>query len=102
LGVGYKRQYYEAAARTRLDFTPSDFISISVLVYVEYSVWSQRPQPAHLFALKWKCFDHEASATDVIETVYKGKIRPWGKTKKSLTVVHIPKELADDLQQWRE
>jgi integrase len=39
---------------------------------------------------------------DVSETVCKGKIRPWGKTKKSLAVVHIPKELADDLQQWRE
>jgi integrase len=38
---------------------------------------------------------------EVIETVYKGKIRPWGETKKSLTVVYIPKELADDLQQWR-
>jgi integrase len=33
----------------------------------------------------------------LIETVYKGQIRPWGKTKKSLGVVHIPKELSDDL-----
>lgn len=25
-----------------------------------------------------------------------------GKTKKSLTVIHIPRSLADDLQKWRE
>ena len=30
-----------------------------------------------------------------------GKIRPWGKTKKSLTVIHIPRKLADDLETWR-
>jgi hypothetical protein len=36
------------------------------------------------------------------ETVYKGKIRPWEKTRKSLTVIHIPQKLADDLQQWRD
>jgi hypothetical protein len=29
--------------------------------------------------------------------VYKGQIRSWGKTKKSLAVVHIPKKLSDDL-----
>ena len=28
-------------------------------------------------------------------------IRDWGKTKKSLSVIHIPKQLADDLQAWR-
>jgi integrase len=33
--------------------------------------------------------------------VYKGNIRDWGKTKKSLTVIHIPRELADDLEAWR-
>ena len=31
-----------------------------------------------------------ASTLTVAETVYKGKIRDWGKTKKSLTVIHIP------------
>jgi hypothetical protein len=38
----------------------------------------------------------------IVETVYKGNIRPWGKTKKSLTVIHIPRSLADDLQHWKE
>jgi len=47
-------------------------------------------RPSELFAMKWKCFDFEASAMSVIETVYKGNIRPWGKTKKSLSVIHIP------------
>jgi integrase len=37
-----------------------------------------------------------------METVYKGKIRPWGKTRKSLTVIHIPRNLADELQRWRD
>jgi integrase len=36
------------------------------------------------------------------ETAYKGKIRPWGKTRKSLGVVHVPKELADDLWLWNQ
>ena len=43
----------------------------------------------------------DALTLTVAETVYKGKIRDWGKTKKSLTVIHIPPQLADDLQVWR-
>ena len=54
-------------------------------------------RPGELFALKWKCFNPHESAMRLIETVYKGQIRPWGKTKKSLGVVHIPKQLSDDL-----
>ncbi len=38
----------------------------------------------------------------VLETAYKGSIRPWGKTKKSLGSVHLPKELADDLWLWKQ
>jgi hypothetical protein len=34
--------------------------------------------------------------------VYKGKIRLWGKTRKSLGSVHVPKELADDLWLWKQ
>ena len=55
-------------------------------------------RPSELFAFRWKRFDHRASTLMVAETVYKGKIRDWGKTKKSLTVIHIPRQLADDLQ----
>jgi hypothetical protein len=48
-------------------------------------------RPSELFALKWRCFDQSASSMSVNETVYKGKIRPWGKTKKSLSTVHVPR-----------
>jgi integrase len=59
-------------------------------------------RPSELLAFRWKCFDHEASTLKIIETVYKGNIRPWGKTKKSPTVIHIPRSLADDLKRWKE
>jgi len=58
-------------------------------------------RPGELFALRWKSFNHAECTMQLIETVYKGKIRPWGKTRKSLGVVHIPKELADDLRLWK-
>jgi len=58
-------------------------------------------RPSELFAFRWKRFDHSTQTLTVAETVYKGKIRDWGKTKKSLTMIHIPRQLADDLQAWR-
>jgi integrase len=59
-------------------------------------------RPSELLAFRWKCFDYEASTLKIMETVYKGKIRPWGKTRKSLTVIHIPRNLSDDLERWRQ
>ena len=59
-------------------------------------------RPGELFALRWKCFNHAECTMRLVETVYKGKIRPWGKTRKSLGVVHLPKELADDLWLWKQ
>jgi integrase len=59
-------------------------------------------RPSELLAFRWKCFDYEASTLKIMETVYKGKIRPWGKTRKSLTIIHIPRNLADELQHWRD
>jgi len=58
-------------------------------------------RPSELFAFRWKRFEYRASTLTVAETVYKGKIRDWGKTRKSLTVIHIPRQLADDLHAWR-
>ena len=58
-------------------------------------------RPSELFAFRWKRFDYQASTLTVAETVYKGNIRDWGKTKKSLAVIHIPEDLADDLETWR-
>jgi integrase len=59
-------------------------------------------RPGELFALRWQCFNHTECTMRLGETVYKGKIRPWGKTRKSLGVVHVPKELADDLWLWKQ
>jgi integrase len=58
-------------------------------------------RPSELFALKWKSFDSEESTMSVTETVYKGKIRSWGKTRKSLAVIHVPNGLSADLAAWR-
>jgi integrase len=59
-------------------------------------------RPSELFALKWKCFDYKQSRMKVVETVYKGAIRPWGKNKRSLGWVHLPTELAQDLWLWKQ
>ena len=37
----------------------------------------------------------------VVETTYKGVIRPWGKNTRSLGWVHLRKELAEDLWLWK-
>ena len=54
-------------------------------------------RPSELFALRWKCFKYEESRMKVVETAYKGALRPWGKNKRSLGWVHLPKGLAEDL-----
>ena len=59
-------------------------------------------RPSELFGLRWKCFSEAASSMTVSETVYKGKIRPWGKTQRSLSTVHLPKDLAKQLAAWKE
>jgi integrase len=59
-------------------------------------------RPSERFALRSKCFDQAESKMHVFETAYTGAIRPWGKTKKSLGRVHLPKELADDLWLWKQ
>jgi integrase len=59
-------------------------------------------RPSELFALRWNSFKYEESRVKVVETVYKGAIRPWGKNKRSLGWVHLPKELAEDLWLWKQ
>jgi integrase len=51
-------------------------------------------RPGELFGLRWKSFNGAAATMSVTETVYKGKIRPWGKTQRSLATLHLPKDLA--------
>jgi integrase len=53
-------------------------------------------------ALRWKCFNYAESKMRVFETAYNGTIRDWGKTRKSLGRVHLPKELAEDLWLWKQ
>jgi integrase len=59
-------------------------------------------RPGELFGLRWSCFDPEHCLIEIKETVYKGKIRPWGKTKGSLTKIPIAEHLAEELQAWRK
>lgn len=58
-------------------------------------------RPSELFAFRWHCFEYEACTLEIKETIYKGKIRPFGKTKGSLTVIPIAEELANELAAWR-
>jgi len=58
-------------------------------------------RPSELFALRWKCFEPGNSRLVLLETVYKGKIRPFGKTRKSLAPVHLPPVLVSDLLAWK-
>jgi integrase len=57
-------------------------------------------RPSELFALRWRSFD--GSRLKITETVYKGKIRPFGKTKKSLGNVLLPKGVVGGLGPWKQ
>ena len=59
-------------------------------------------RPGELFASRWQCFDPSACSIALTETTYKGRIRPWGKTRGSLTTIPIAKELARDLVEWQK
>src|SRR5260370_37344015 len=45
-------------------------------------------RPSELFALRWSGFNMDARTLTVIQTAYKGKLRDFGKTKKSLRKVN--------------
>jgi len=59
-------------------------------------------RPGELFGVRWKGFDASACSINLTETTYKGKIRLWGKTRGSLTTIPIAKELARDLDEWKQ
>lgn len=59
-------------------------------------------RPSELFAFRWKCHRVATVSLTIVETIYRGKIRSYGKTKGSLTEVPIAKELSDDLVAWRQ
>jgi integrase len=58
-------------------------------------------RPSELFALRWRSFDG-VDTLSITETVYKGKLRPYGKTDGSLTDIHLPVGLAEELRLWKE
>jgi len=59
-------------------------------------------RPSELFALRWRGFDMDGRTLTVDQTVYNGKLREFGKTKKSLRTVHLPQGLANDLWLWKQ
>jgi len=59
-------------------------------------------RPSELFALRWRGFDMDGRTLTVDQTVYNGKLRKFGKTKKSLRTVHLPQGLANDLWLWKQ
>ncbi|MBV9342697.1 MAG: tyrosine-type recombinase/integrase [Acidobacteria bacterium] len=59
-------------------------------------------RPSELFALCWSGFDMDRKTLTVSQTVYRGKLRDYGKTRKSLRTVHVPEGLANDLWLWKQ
>ena len=59
-------------------------------------------RPSELFPIRWRCLNQEAQVLDIQETIYKGKIRPYGKTKGSLTKVPIAEVMAVEILEYRE
>lgn len=59
-------------------------------------------RPSELFALRWRGFDMDARTLMVTQTAYRGKLRDFGKTKKSLRTVHLPEGLANELWLWKQ
>ncbi|QHN02729.1 tyrosine-type recombinase/integrase [Granulicella sp. WH15] len=59
-------------------------------------------RPSELFPLRWRCFLQTERILDIQETIYRGEIRPYGKTKGSITQVPIADVLAEELAEWKE
>jgi len=59
-------------------------------------------RPSELFALRWEGFDINARTLKVVQTAYRGKLRDFGKTQKSLRTVHLPEGLANELWLWKQ
>jgi Phage integrase family len=53
-------------------------------------------------ALRWQSLLEGPLLLDIKETYYKGKIRPYGKTKRSTSQVPICEDLIKKLVEWRE
>jgi integrase len=45
---------------------------------------------------------YEPEDAHVSQTAYRGKLRDYGKTQKSLRTVHVPEELGNELWLWKQ
>jgi integrase len=59
-------------------------------------------RPGEVVALRWRSLLEEPLLLDIKETYYRGKIRPYGKTKRSTSQVPICEDLIKKLMEWRE
>ena len=59
-------------------------------------------RPSELFALRWSGFNIDARTLKVTHTAYRGKLRDFGKTQKSLRTVYLPEGLANELWLWKQ
>ncbi len=59
-------------------------------------------RPSELFALRWRGFDMDNQTITVSQTAFRGKLRDYGKTRKSLRTVHLPDGLANELWLWKQ
>ena len=60
-------------------------------------------RPSEAFALRWNCVDLKKGTLSIIETVYRGKIRNYGKTTEEGEIVRLalPPEAVSALQrEW--
>lgn len=77
------------------------WISVRALVSETYSLWPPQGQQVSSQGLDARVRVSQGPESLIVETIYKGKIRPYGTTKGSLTEVPIAKGLSDDLTAWR-
>jgi len=59
-------------------------------------------RPGEVVALRWRSVLEEPLLLDIKETYYRGKIRPYGKTKRSTSQVPICEDLVKKLVEWQE
>lgn len=59
-------------------------------------------RPGEVVALRWQSLLVEPLLLDITETYYRGKVRPYGKTKRSTSQVPICEDLIKKLLEWQE
>jgi integrase len=61
-------------------------------------------RPSELFALRWRCLSADYRTLTLLETVYRGVLRPFTKTTEEgateFITVFVPRVVADALTEW--